>query len=196
MYVLSHSTLLWMRSRTSRRFIADRRVAWALNRNPFACPLRSRSERTRDLRIESFRPLLPPRLRLEEQPLSDRGSETVTRTRREIGRVLRGEDDRLVVIVGPCSIHDPVAALDYARRLKGLADEHARDLCIVMRVYFEKPRTTVGWNGLINDPLLDGSFAINEGLRRARRVLLDLAEPGLPAGRHVPGPAPPPLTPG
>src|SRR5437899_2541048 len=166
MYVLSHSTLLWMRSRTSRGFIADRRVAWALNRDPFACTLRSMSERTRDLRIESFRPLLPPLILLEEQPLSDRGSETVTRTRREIGRVLRGEDDRLVVIVGPCSIHDPVAALDYARRLKGLADEHARDLCIVMRVYFEKPRTTVGWKGLINDPLLDGSFAINEGLRR------------------------------
>src|SRR2546425_5622757 len=194
MYVLSHSTLLWMRSRTSRRFIADRRVAWALNRNPFACTLPSMPERTRDLRIESFRPLLPPLILLEEQPLSDRGSETVTRTRREIGRVLRGEDDRLVVIVGPCSIHDPVAALDYARRLKGLADEHARDLCIVMRVYFEKPRTTVGWKGLINDPLLDGSFAINEGLRRARRVLLDLAELGLPAGCEFLDPISPQFT--
>src|SRR3989449_7881486 len=194
MYVLSHSTLLWMRSRTSRRFIADRRVAWALNRNPFACTLRSMPERTRDLRIESFRPLLPPLILLEEQPLSDRGSETVTRTRREIGRVLRGEDDRLVVIVGPCSIHDPVAALDYARRLKGLADEHARDLCIVMRVYFEKPRTTVGWKGLINDPLLDGSFAINEGLRRARRGLLDLAELGLPAGCEFLDPISPQFT--
>src|SRR3989475_3172846 len=153
------------------------------------------SERTRDLRVESFRPLLPPLILLEEQPLGDRGSETVTRTRREIGRVLRGEDDRLVVIVGPCSIHDPVAALDYARRLKGLADEHARDLCIVMRVYFEKPRTTVGWKGLINDPLLDGSFAINEGLRRARRVLLDLAELGLPAGCEVLDPLSPQFTP-
>src|SRR5438876_8142871 len=194
MYVLSHSTLLWMRSRTSRRFIADRRVAWALNRDPFACTLRSMSERTRDLRIETFRPLLPPLVLLEEQPLSDRRSETVTRTRREIGRVLRGEDDRLVVIVGPCSIHDPTAALDYARRLKMLADEHARDLCIVMRVYFEKPRTTVGRKGLIKDPHLDGSFAINEGLRRARRVLLDLAELGLPAGCEFLDPISPQFT--
>ena len=127
------------------------------------------SERTRDLRVESFRPLLPPLILLEEQPLSERGSETVTRARQEIGRILRGEDDRLVVIVGPCSIHDPAAAIEYARRLKAVADEHARDLRIVMRVYFEKPRTTVGWKGLINDPRLDGSFAINEGLRKARR---------------------------
>src|SRR5437870_3387136 len=140
------------------------------------------SERTRDLRVESFRPLLPPLILLEEQPLGERGSETVTRARQEIGRILRGEDDRLVVIVGPCSIHDPTAALDYARRLKAVADEHARDLRIVMRVYFEKPRTTVGWKGLINDPRLDGSFAINEGLRIARGLLLDLAEMGLPAG--------------
>src|SRR3989475_6044609 len=152
------------------------------------------SERTRDLRVESFRPLLPPLILLEEQPLGDRGSEALTRTGRETGLVPGGEDDRLVVIVGPCSIHDPVAALDYARRLKGLADEHARDLCIVMRVYFEKPRTTVGWKGLINDPLLDGSFAINEGLRRARRVLLDLAEPGVPAGCEFLGPVSPQYT--
>src|SRR3989449_3575464 len=194
MYVLSHSTLLWMRSRTSRRFIADRRVAWALNRNPFACTLRSMPERTRDLRIESFRPLLPPLILLEEQPLSDRGSVTVTRARQEIGRILRGEDDRLVVIVGPCSIHDPAAALDYAGRLKAVRDEHARDLCIVMRVYFEKPRTTVGWKGLINDPRLDGSFAINEGLRLARRLLLDLAELGLPAGCEFLDPISPQFT--
>src|SRR2546422_10309059 len=120
MYVLSHSTLLWMRSRTSRRFIADRRVAWALNRNPFACTLRSMSERTRDLRIESFRPLLPPLILLEEQPLSDRGSETVTRARQEIGRILRGEDDRLVVIVGPRSIRDPASAGHYSGRLKAV----------------------------------------------------------------------------
>jgi len=152
------------------------------------------SERTRDLRIESFRPLLPPLILLEEQPLGDRGSETVTRARREISRALEGEDDRLVVIVGPCSIHDPTAALDYARRLKMLADEHARDLCVVMRVYFEKPRTTVGWKGLINDPHLDGSFAINEGLRRARRLLLDLAELGLPAGCEFLDPISPQFT--
>ena len=166
----------------------------ALIRGPFACTLRSMSERTRDLRIESFRPLLPPLILLEEQPLGDRGSETVTRARQEIGRILRGEDDRLVVIVGPCSIHDPAAALDYAGRLKAVRDEHARDLCIVMRVYFEKPRTTVGWKGLINDPRLDGSFAINDGLRRARRLLLDLAELGLPAGCEFLDPISPQFT--
>ena len=156
--------------------------------------LRHVSETTRDLRIESFRPLLPPLILLEEQPLSERGSQTVTRTRREIARILRGEDDRLVVIVGPCSIHDPKAAIEYARRLVTLAKEHAQDLCIVMRVYFEKPRTTVGWKGLINDPLLDGSFAINEGLRRARRLLLDLAELGLPAGCEFLDPISPQFT--
>ena len=152
------------------------------------------SERTRDLRIESFRPLLPPLILLEELPLSERGSATVTRARRDISRILRGEDDRLVVIVGPCSIHDPGAALEYGRRLRILADEHVTDLCIVMRVYFEKPRTTVGWKGLINDPHLDGSFKINEGLRRARRVLLDLAELGLPAGCEFLDPISPQFT--
>ncbi|MBI2156365.1 MAG: 3-deoxy-7-phosphoheptulonate synthase, partial [Candidatus Rokubacteria bacterium] len=152
------------------------------------------SELTRDLRIAGFRPLIPPAILLEELPLSDRGSETVARGRREIIRVLTGEDDRLVVVVGPCSIHDPAAALDYARRLRALADEHARDLCLVMRVYFEKPRTTVGWKGLINDPKLDGSFAINDGLRLARRVLLDLAELGLPAGSEFLDPISPQFT--
>jgi 3-deoxy-7-phosphoheptulonate synthase len=139
-------------------------------------------QRTRDLRIESFRPLLPPAILLEELPLSERGSETISRGREAVARVLEGHDDRLVIVVGPCSIHDPVAAIDYARRLRRAADEHADDLCIVMRVYFEKPRTTVGWKGLINDPRLDGSFAINEGLRLARRLLVDLADLGLPAG--------------
>src|SRR5262252_370969 len=152
------------------------------------------SERTRDLRVESFRPLLPPAILLEEQPLNERGSETVTRARRDISRILRDEDDRLVVIVGPCSIHDPVAALEYGRRLRKLADEHASDLCIVMRVYFEKPRTTVGWKGLINDPNLDGSFVINEGLRLARRLLLDFAEQGLPAGCEFLDPISPQFT--
>src|SRR5258705_13845818 len=109
------------------------------------------SERTRDLRIESFRPLLPPLILLEEQPLSERGSQTVTRARQEIGRILRGEDDRLVVIVGPCSIHDPAAALDYARRLKAVADEHPRHPPLLMRGYFEKPRPTLGRKGLFND---------------------------------------------
>src|SRR5438309_4211566 len=150
--------------------------------------------KTRDLHVESIRPLLPPAILLEELPLSEKGSLVVGRTRKEVTRVLRGEDDRLLVIVGPCSIHDPVAGLDYARRLKKLADELGHDLCIVMRVYFEKPRTTVGWKGLINDPHLDGSFAINEGLRRARRVVLALAEFGLPPGCEFLDPISPQFT--
>ena len=152
------------------------------------------AQRTRDLHVESFRPLLPPAILLEELPLSEAGAANVARGRAEIGRILKGEDDRLVLVVGPCSIHDPVAALDYAKRLKVLADEHARDLCIVMRVYFEKPRTTIGWKGLINDPRLDGSFAINEGLRLARRLLLDLAELGLFTGGEFLDPISPQFT--
>src|SRR5437667_7616429 len=138
--------------------------------------------KTRDLHVESIRPLLPPAILLEELPLDELGSLVVGRAREEVIRVLTGEDDRLLVVVGPCSIHDPAAGLDYARRLKQAADELRRDLRLVMRVYFEKPRTTVGWKGLINDPHLDGSFAINEGLRLARRLLLDLVELGLPSG--------------
>jgi 3-deoxy-7-phosphoheptulonate synthase len=125
---------------------------------------------------------VPPAILLEELPLSEAGASTITRGRAEIVRILRHEDDRLVVVVGPCSVHDPHAGLDYAQRLRKLGDELAADLAIVMRVYFEKPRTTVGWKGLINDPRLDESFAINEGLRLSRRFLLDLAEMGLPAG--------------
>ncbi len=138
--------------------------------------------RTRDLRIASIRPLVPPAILLEELPLPPDGAATVLRAREEISRILSGGDDRLIVVVGPCSIHDPAAALDYAHRLKPLARELAPDLCLVMRVYFEKPRTTVGWKGLINDPRLDGGFAINDGLRLARRLLIDLAALGLPAG--------------
>jgi 3-deoxy-7-phosphoheptulonate synthase len=138
--------------------------------------------RTRDLRVESIRPLLPPAILLEELPPSETAALTVSRGRAEIARILDGADDRLIVIVGPCSIHDPAAAMDYARRLRRLADELSADLRLVMRVYFEKPRTTVGWKGLINDPGLDGSFSINAGLRTGRRLLLDLAELGLPAG--------------
>jgi 3-deoxy-7-phosphoheptulonate synthase len=138
--------------------------------------------KTRDLHVEHIRPLLPPAILLEELPLDEDGSVAVARAREEVVRILNGDDDRLLVVVGPCSIHDPVAALDYGRRLRGLADEVQADLRLVMRVYFEKPRTTVGWKGLINDPRLDGSFAINEGLRLARRLLLDLADLGLPAG--------------
>jgi 3-deoxy-7-phosphoheptulonate synthase len=150
--------------------------------------------RTRDLRIESFRPLIPPAILLEELPLGEQGSATVARGRDEVSRILNEQDDRLVVIVGPCSIHDPLAAMDYARRLRALADELRDDLCIVMRVYFEKPRTTVGWKGLINDPHLDGSFVINEGLRRARRLLVDLADLGLPAGCEFLDPISPQFT--
>jgi 3-deoxy-7-phosphoheptulonate synthase len=150
--------------------------------------------RTRDLRIESFRPLIPPAILLEELPLGEQGSATVARGRDEVSRILNEQDDRLVVIVGPCSIHDPAAAMDYARRLRALADELRDDLCIVMRVYFEKPRTTVGWKGLINDPHLDGSFVINAGLRRARRLLVDLAELGLPAGCEFLDPISPQFT--
>jgi 3-deoxy-7-phosphoheptulonate synthase len=138
--------------------------------------------RTRDLRVESIRPLLPPAILLEELPVTETAALTIARSREEIVEILDGTNDRLVVIIGPCSIHDPEAGLDYARRLRKLSDELAADLRIVMRVYFEKPRTTVGWKGLINDPNLDGSFSINEGLRLGRRLLLDLAELGLPAG--------------
>jgi 3-deoxy-7-phosphoheptulonate synthase len=151
-------------------------------------------QHTRDLRIRRFRPLLPPAILLEELPLSESGAATVTRGRREVGRILSGEDDRVVVIVGPCSIHDPAAGVDYGQRLSKLADELAGDLCIVMRVYFEKPRTTVGWKGLINDPGLDESFAINQGVRLGRRLLLDLAEMGLPAGCEFLDPISPQFT--
>ena len=137
---------------------------------------------TRDLRVPNIRPLISPTILREQLPLSGTALRTVSRSREEVIRVLNGEDDRLVVVVGPCSIHDPTAALDYAHRLQEVSAELARDLCVVMRVYFEKPRSTVGWKGLINDPHLDGSFAVNEGLYMARRLLLDLAELGLPAG--------------
>ena len=138
--------------------------------------------KTRDLRVESNRPLLPPAILVEELPLGEAGSQVVGEAREQIARILAGKDDRLVAVVGPCSVHDPVAAIDYARRLQALAQELRADLCVVMRVYFEKPRTTVGWKGLINDPRMDGSFVINEGLRLARRLLLDLVALGLPAG--------------
>lgn len=137
---------------------------------------------TYNLRINNIRPLVPPAILMEDMPLSAEGEESIVRAREAIVRILRGEDDRLLAVVGPCSIHDPSAALDYARRLKAIADELADDLYVVMRVYFEKPRTTVGWKGLINDPRLDESYAVNEGLRLGRRLLLDLTEIGLPTG--------------
>jgi 3-deoxy-7-phosphoheptulonate synthase len=138
--------------------------------------------RTDDLRIESLKPLIPPAILMEELPLDDAGSATVARSREQVVDILTGRDDRLLLVVGPCSIHDPAAGLEYAERLRKVADEHRAELFVVMRVYFEKPRTTVGWKGLINDPHLDGSFAINQGLRKARRLLLDVTRLGLPAG--------------
>jgi 3-deoxy-7-phosphoheptulonate synthase len=136
---------------------------------------------TSDLRISTARPLLSPAILEEDLPLPDAGAGLVRATRRAIGDILAGRDHRLVAIVGPCSVHDPQAALEYAQRLKPVADRLASDLLVVMRVYFEKPRTTLGWKGLINDPRLDGSFQVNQGLRLARRLLLDVNATGLPA---------------
>src|SRR5258708_747651 len=141
---------------------------------------------TSDLRIRTARPLLSPAILEEDLPLAESGAALVHGARRAIGDILAGRDDRLLAIVGPCSIHDPAAALDYARKLKPVADRLARDLLVVMRVYFEKPRTTVGWKGLINDPHLDGSFQVNTGLRLARRLMLDINAAGLPIGTEFP----------
>jgi 3-deoxy-7-phosphoheptulonate synthase len=135
-----------------------------------------------DVRIGAVRPLINPALLQERVPLQDDTLALVERSRRAIADVLHGRDDRLVIVVGPCSIHDHDQALEYAHQLKAVADELQGELLIVMRAYFEKPRTTVGWKGYINDPHLDGSFAINEGLERARRLLLDLTTIGLPLG--------------
>jgi 3-deoxy-7-phosphoheptulonate synthase len=140
------------------------------------------STRTDDTRIEAVRPLITPALLLEKLPGSESTLGLVERSRAAIARVLHGLDDRLIVVVGPCSIHDHDQALDYAARLQAAAEPLADALLVVMRTYFEKPRTTVGWKGYINDPRLDGSFAINEGLERARRLLLQIVERGLPVG--------------
>ena len=135
-----------------------------------------------DVRIGAVRALVAPALLLEELPVTAPVESLVEGARQAIGDVLHGRSDRLVAVVGPCSIHDHEAAIAYARRLQPLAAELAGDLLVVMRVYFEKPRTTVGWKGYINDPRLDGSFRINEGLRRARALLLEISALGLPAG--------------
>jgi 3-deoxy-7-phosphoheptulonate synthase len=137
---------------------------------------------TDDVRIKGLRPLIPPVILLEELPIAAAEAAFVRVQRQAIGGVIVGKDPRLLVVVGPCSIHDPGAALEYAGRLRSAADRFAEDLLIVMRTYFEKPRTTVGWKGLINDPDLDGSFAINRGLRIARQFLLDVTRLGLPTG--------------
>ena len=135
-----------------------------------------------DLRIGAVRPLITPALLQEWLPTPPAAQALVESSRAALSRVLHGQDDRLIVVVGPCSIHDHDQAMDYAQRLKEQADALADDLLVVMRVYFEKPRTTVGWKGYINDPHLDGSFAINEGLELARRLLLDVLAVGLPVG--------------
>lgn len=137
---------------------------------------------TDDLRIAGLRPLIPPAILMEELPVTEQASITVSAARVNVNAALAGTDDRLVVVTGPCSIHDTKAAYEYASRLQKAAAHHIADLIVIMRVYFEKPRTTVGWKGLINDPRLDGSFQINEGLRLARGLLLDLCNMGLPVG--------------
>ena len=135
---------------------------------------------TDDVRIDTLKPLLPPAILMEEIPLGEAATRAVAESRTEVANVIDGKDDRLVVVVGPCSIHDPEAGLEYARRLKPVMERLRADVKVVMRTYFEKPRTTVGWKGLINDPKLDGSFAINQGLRVARTFLRDVVELGLP----------------
>lgn len=134
-----------------------------------------------DLRIRDIKELLPPVALLEKFPATDNAARTVARARESIHQILQGEDDRLLVVIGPCSIHDPQAAKEYASRLLKLRDELKGELEVIMRVYFEKPRTTVGWKGLINDPYMDGSFQLNDGLRMARQLLLEINDSGLPA---------------
>ncbi len=137
--------------------------------------------KTDDLRILEIRDVVPPEAVHGEYPITEKAAETTHHTRQAIHRILTGEDDRLLVVTGPCSVHDPKAAREYASRLKSVREALIDDLEVVMRVYFEKPRTTVGWKGLINDPELDGSFRINKGLCLARSLLLDINEMGVPA---------------
>jgi len=138
--------------------------------------------RTDDLRIERVRPLLSPAVLAEDLPITDASAALTDDARRAIEGILFGDDRRLIVIVGPCSIHDPAAGLEYAHRLQGVIGRYDTALLLIMRVYFEKPRTVVGWKGLINDPGLDGSYRINHGLRLARKLLIDITSLGVPAG--------------
>lgn len=133
-------------------------------------------------RVKRIRPLVPPQILQEDIPLSSKAVQTVLNGRVAVADIIQGRDDRLMVVVGPCSVHDPEAAIVYAKKLREYAETAKQDLHIVMRVYFEKPRTTVGWKGLINDPDMNGTFAINKGLRMARSLLVEIAELGLPAG--------------
>lgn len=139
-------------------------------------------QKTDNLRIKAVRPLISPLLLIEELPLSHKVANLIYNTRSFAQAIIQGKDDRLLVIVGPCSIHDTKAAIEYAYRLKACIDQYTNELCIIMRVYFEKPRTTIGWKGLINDPTLDGRFNINQGLRTARRLLLEINQIGVPTG--------------
>lgn len=137
---------------------------------------------TDDLRIREIKALVTPKKVIEEFPQNDESARTVATTRSALGNILRRTDNRLAVVVGPCSIHDPIAAMEYAQRLSAERKRLCGELEIVMRVYFAKPRTTVGWKGLINDPDLDGSFRIDDGLRIARKLLLEINKLGLPVG--------------
>jgi 3-deoxy-7-phosphoheptulonate synthase len=138
--------------------------------------------KTEDLRIREIKEVTSPEQLHQELPITGQVEKTVYQTRTAVHRLLTAEDDRLMVVIGPCSIHDPEAAIEYASRLNAVREELQDSLLIIMRVYFEKPRTTVGWKGLINDPNLDGSFAINKGLQLARKLLLDVNRMGMPAG--------------
>lgn len=147
-----------------------------------AMPFKEALYRLENRRVKSTRPLIPPQILQEDLPLTLAAAQTVIEGRQATENILRGDDDRLMVVVGPCSVNDVDAALEYAKNLHAYAEQAKEDLHIVMRVYFEKPRTTVGWKGLINDPDINGSFRINKGLRIARTLLLDIAKIGLPAG--------------
>ncbi len=151
-------------------------------------------QRTSDVRIRSLDPLVPPAVLKEEFPASEASIRTVVESREVVESVVSGRDSRLVAVVGPCSIHDPDAALEYARRLKRLHDELRDRIYLVMRVYFEKPRTRLGWRGLILDPHLDGSYDIQSGLRTARRILCEITDMGLPAGSEMLDPIVPQYT--
>lgn len=143
------------------------------------------AEFTDDLRIAAYDPLIPPQILHSDYPLSAVAKSTVSQGRKQASAVLKRKDDRLMVIVGPCSIHDVNAAVEYSKKLKAVADKHRDNLLIIMRTYFEKPRTTVGWKGLINDPEIDGSFKINQGLKLARKLLCDITHSGMPVGGEL-----------
>lgn len=140
---------------------------------------------TSDTRVTNIRPLIPPACLLEELPCTPEIENFVMKSRQIVSDILSGKDDRVLVVIGPCSIHDPAAAIEYAKKLKPLADAVSKDVYVVMRVYFEKPRTTVGWKGLINDPDLNNTFHINKGLRLARKLMLEINQIGLPVGSEL-----------